>query len=345
MGIIEDSEKLKQELDQEDKELLKIVLFGQPGSGKSSLINAIVGKDVAKASQRTDTTTDIAEVCAYNGLVFVDLPGYGTAKFPENEFFSKFSIEEFDLFLCVFSGKFHKTDTEFFRILQEKGKVCLFVRSKADDIWQPNKTEEELKTDIIEDVHSQVGAPVQVYFTSVRREEGISELDDAILKAIGPAKIGRFVRTFKARTVEQLANKKEVCEKLITKYSGLAAANAINPIPGMGVCVDIKVIYDLFSKIRDAYGLSNESLQAAAPFLPLANNILKYALKEGIITLLKQYPAKEGLKEMAKYVPFVGQVIAATAGFYVVKFAGTSYLNDCHQVAKGILEKQLGYNQ
>ena len=48
---------------------------------------------------------------------------------------------------------------------------------------------------------------------------------------------------------------------------------------------------------------------------------------------------------MAKYVPFVGHVIAATAGFYVVKFAGTSYLNDCHQVAKGILEKQLEYNQ
>ena len=103
MGIIEDSEKLKQEIDQEEKDLLKIALFGQPGSGKSSLINAIVGKDVAKASQRTDATTDIAEVCAYHGLIFVDLPGYGTAKFPENEFLAKFNIQKFDLFLCVFS--------------------------------------------------------------------------------------------------------------------------------------------------------------------------------------------------------------------------------------------------
>jgi len=93
---------------------VSIALFGQPGAGKSSLINKIVGKKLADVGVETDKTVD-ASSYEVNGLRFVDLPGYGTKNFPKENYFDRFNINQFDLFLCVISGKLHQADTEFFK--------------------------------------------------------------------------------------------------------------------------------------------------------------------------------------------------------------------------------------
>ncbi|HIU63667.1 MAG TPA: 50S ribosome-binding GTPase [Candidatus Avacidaminococcus intestinavium] len=342
MSILSDYENLKKECEDIENEKVRIALFGQPGAGKSSLINAIIGQDIAKVGQQVDTTMQ-AETYEYNGLVFVDLPGYDTSNFPADKFFEQFKVEEFDLFLCVFSGKFHEEDTTFFRRLREQGKVCLFIRSKADDLWQPGKSIEELKKDIIQDVQKQLAEQVEVFFTSQRTMEGISELNERLfrsLEAVSAAKKERFARAFKARTEEHLNLKKEICKKMVTRYSGLAAANAINPIPGIDISLDIGIIYKLFSQVRDTYGLEKGQIEKLAPFLPVANNVLKYAVNEGIAALLKQYAGKQMMRGISKYVPIVGQGIAASMGFAMVKLAGNAYVEECHKLAMEIFSSK-----
>ena len=85
-----------------DNKKVKIAFFGQPGAGKSSLINELVGKKVAATGNGTDTT-QIAQIIEYNEVVFVDLPGYGTCEFPANQYFTQFNPLQYDLFICVFS--------------------------------------------------------------------------------------------------------------------------------------------------------------------------------------------------------------------------------------------------
>ena len=124
MSIHDDIQKIKEVLQEEQKGSLRIALFGQPGSGKSSLINKLIGKNVANTGASTDVTVE-ANFYEHDQLLFVDLPGYGTSKFPPNQWMSEFTPEKFDLFLCVFSGKFHEADTRFFKELHGKKSSML----------------------------------------------------------------------------------------------------------------------------------------------------------------------------------------------------------------------------
>lgn len=344
MSIYDEAQKLKEQLIKEQKSPLKIALFGQPGAGKSSIINKLVGQKVVKNGVTTDKTKE-AEIVLWNELLLVDLPGYGTTNFPENEFFEKFEIDQFELFLCVFSGKFHQADTNFFRELKGKGKICLFVRNKHDEIWEDGKETDELENEIAKDTCGQINSRERVYFTSCRNEKGIGELSEAIYKNIGTAQKAKWIKSAKAYSFEFLEMKKDACEKYVYLASGAAAANAINPIPGVDIGVDISVLVSLFATTRNSYGLTDEKLKSkeyAVPTLaPLVNKVIKYASKEGIIFLIKKYATRQIAKSATKYIPFVGQAIAATIGYALVRTAGISYLEDCHELAKRTLKEQL----
>src|SRR5438132_7958275 len=58
----------------------KVAFAGFGNAGKSSLLNAIYGAEVARVSMRTDETTD-TEVVERFGIDFTDTPGVGTSKF------------------------------------------------------------------------------------------------------------------------------------------------------------------------------------------------------------------------------------------------------------------------
>lgn len=341
LSIYDEIERIKQEIEKDDQEPLRIALFGQPGSGKSSIINKLVGEKVAETGASTDVTTT-ANIFNFNGLLLVDLPGYGTSKFPPNDWFDHFKPEDYDLFLCVFSGKFHEADTTFFRELKEEKRTVLFVRNMADQIWEEDRTEKELHQVIIEDVHKQIGSNVTVYFTSCRKNTGFEELQDAIQDALEPAKRDKYARYAKAYSEKHLEQKREECKKLVTKYSGLAAANGINPIPGLDISVDFTMMLKLFSEIRKIYGLNDEKIKnLGEALMPIAKKVIDYATKEGLALLLKRFATKTAVKSTVKYVPIVGQVIAASTSFAITYSAGSYYLEDCHKLAVEILKKEL----
>jgi small GTP-binding protein len=346
MNIREEATKLRKKVEDEKTNPIKIALFGQPGAGKSSIINKIVGKDIAESGVTTDKTTEAQIIEWSNDMILVDLPGYGTAEFPQNDFFDKFDITDYDLFLCVFSGKFHKADTDFFQEIREKGKVALLVRNQADMLWQGGKTDSELRDEIRKDAQKQVKSNEEIYFTSCRTSDGFDELEQAIKTNLEPSKKERWSRTTKAYTQEALEVKKDACKSLIRTRAGLAAVNAVNPIPGVDIAVDIGILMELFSEIRNNYGLTDEKIrnpEYIKKLGPIASRIISASSKEGIIQLLKNVAGRETIKQVSKYIPFVGQAIAASIGYGITLYAGNSFVDDCHELAKKILDQELGY--
>jgi hypothetical protein len=51
-----DAEAIRKKAEETEKTHVYIALFGQPGAGKSSLINAIVGQPLAKVGVENDVT-------------------------------------------------------------------------------------------------------------------------------------------------------------------------------------------------------------------------------------------------------------------------------------------------
>ncbi|MCS0581008.1 GTP-binding DUF697 domain-containing protein [Massilia pinisoli] len=346
MRIHDDARQIRDELEQQNAARVSVALFGQPGAGKSSLINQIVGKKVAEVGVETDKTVDQKEY-AHNGLILVDLPGYGTQRFPKDTYATKFALESFDLFLCVTSGKFHAADTELFRKLDAMGKVCIFVVNKHDELWEDGVTIEELEQRKREDIYRQVGKRVEVLFTSCRKNTGLGLLSETIAENLDTAKRERWLRGAKAHSLKFLQQKREAAEKYVTIAAGASAANGLNPIPGADIAVDLSVLMKLFVELRECFGLSDKILnslkESAIPTVSaVANNVIRYAAKEGILLLLKQFIGRQAIKSVAKFVPFIGQAVAASAGFTITYAVGSSYLNDCHELAESILRDELG---
>lgn len=345
MSIHDEKEGLRSKLEQEQKALVRVALFGQPGAGKSSLINKLVGRRVAEVGVETDKTVDARDYQT-DGVTFVDLPGYGTTRFPAATYWQQFDIDSFDCLLCVVSGKLQQTDVDFFNRLIEADKACVLVVNKHDELWEEGVSIEELERRKRDDLRRQIPKARDIVFTSCRSGANIDVLQEEIAKHLEGAKRGRWARTAKAYTVKSLNGKRAACERLVTIAAGVSAANGLNPIPGVDIAVDLGVLTTLFSEIRDNYGLTEKrlsALQALPAAKGLADQVLKYATREGLLLLLKQFAGRQTVKEVSKYIPFVGQAVAATLGFTITNMAGNSYLDDCHQLAKQIIENHLEY--
>ena len=239
-----------------------------------------------------------------------------------------------------------QADSEFFRKILKIDKNCIFVRNKCDDIWEDGFTTEELRERILVNVQELSKADVDVYFTSCKTKEGLGDLNDAIFRALEPAKREKWAREAKAYSLQFLDAKRNACEKHVAFASAVSAANALNPIPGLDIAVDLGVILRLFNEVKESFGLTDDVLMQVQNFAPglagMANNIIRFAAKEGVILLLRQFVGKEALKEFAKYIPLIGQVIAMGAGYAITTNAGKMYLDYCYNVARAILEKELG---
>ena len=251
---------------------IKICLFGQPGAGKSSLINELAGQRVARVSQATDTTRE-AQIVECPDVIYVDLPGYDTSLFPENAYFSTFNPLQYDLFLCVFAGKLHQADVDFFGKIARTGRVCLFVRNKCDGLYDPSCSREELEAKIRRDLHHQVGPRETLVFTSCRRnrpagERGIPELERAMGALLPEAQRDRFFRHAKAYTEEALQVKRRAAERSLKKFMMLAAANGLNPVIGMDAALDSQILKSLYRAVREAFGLSEKEVLPQGPAFP-----------------------------------------------------------------------------
>lgn len=349
MDIMGEAQKLRDRLEEDLRIKVSIALFGRTGVGKSTLLDNLLGEDVADVGAGGSVTKKPAshEWKQFNGVRLVDLPGYDAEGLPKSSFFEKMKIPEYDLFLCVFTDRPTATDIEFWNELQKMEKPCLFVRSKAESIKQKGKTHRQLEQEIVANVQKLVKSKVQVYFTSCDEEKtsGLGELASAIADALEGAKRARWLRTAKAHSQDFLKKKREACEEVVMIRAGLSAANALNPIPGVDISVDLGILLEMFAEIRSAFGLSEATLKAKSYLLTklalVTKNILYGASKEGVLILLKRFAGRQALKEASKWFPLIGTIIAATAGFALTSSAGSSYLEDCYVAAQIILDDEL----
>jgi len=341
MSIESEGKTLREKISKDDQVGVSVALFGQPGAGKSSLINSLLGRKVAEVGIGTDVTTEAGEY-EHGGLKFIDLPGYGTKGFPaDDKYFERFDITGKDLFLCAIAGKLTDGDVNFFKKLDELGKTCIFVVTKSDQIWEDGVAVEKLKEYKIEDICKHVGKRVEIKFVSTRTKEGLGELQDAISMKLSDAKRERWERKAAAYSLDFLDKKHEACKKRVYMAAGTSALNGLNPIPGANVAVDVGVLLTLFKQIKDDYGLDDDYLTSlnttsagVGAIAPIANQVMSWATKEGLLLLLKRFATQEAVKTAASAIPFVGSAIAASVGFGITLKAGNSYLDDCHKLAE-----------
>lgn len=354
--LIEEARKRQKEFDEAS---VKCGIIGLSGSGKSSLINAIAGQKIAPVGS-IETTME-AQSFFHSSIEYVDLPGCGTEKWPQNTYIKDLELEKYDCFIIVTSNRLYEADKFLYsELANARKKPCFIVRNKIDiaiqdELHDNGLSEEEtinkVKTDLTQGISLSENS--RIYLTSARHPTkwDFPQLLDDISKSQSGVKQQKFIAGMAAWSKEALTKKRKVAESIVSWSAVASAANGLNPVPGVDVAVDVSVLVTMVKKINAVFGLTEEQLQFIEKTIPgIANTaefngikqgilrfIAKYIAVEGILMVLKRMGSQVAIKNISKFLPFVGQLISAGIGYKMTTSFGETYLDEAEEQADKLL--------
>ena len=117
-----------------EQQTLEIVAFGTISSGKSSVLNALAGREMFATDVRGGTTTRRAEIPwdKLDKVVLVDTPGLGEIDGTEHVMIAASSAKDADLILLVVDGPLRESEHRLLKKLGEMEKRIVVCLNKAD---------------------------------------------------------------------------------------------------------------------------------------------------------------------------------------------------------------------
>lgn len=129
-------EELNSNLDAWKNTKVKVAVVGNSGTGKSTFINAALGLDDEYAADVgiVETTMGIKEYTGkIKNVVFFDLPGVGSPKFPRETYAETVDLERFDFIILIACYRFTENDIWLSKTMKEKGIKFCFVRTHLEE--------------------------------------------------------------------------------------------------------------------------------------------------------------------------------------------------------------------
>jgi len=351
------NELIKQKHEYE-KTVAKCGIIGRSRTGKSSLINAITGQKLARTGPAVETTLEPTEY-PHGGLSLWDLPGCGMQRFPTSDYVRKFGLDAYDFFIFVTADGFYADDGQVLSDLLARRKPCFIVRNKFDQVLENAKHDDVpcdevwLRDQVTEDIRKQLhpASVGRVYLVSARKPASydLPELLFDIQNSFTGLKRLRIENDLAAWSEAALEKKRANAMTIVSWYAGLAAANGLNPVPGLDVSVDVALLRQLAIEVSVIYGLSEEQKNfweglvkgphGQAVMQRVVALTAKYGAEQAVVQVLKAIGKREVPKTVAKYIPFIGQVLAAGAGYALTYNFGSSLVDEYHEMATALLHE------
>ena len=132
--------------------------------------------------------------------------------------------------------------------------------------------------------------------------------------------------------------------KLLHKRALLAGAVSAVPLPGLDWAVDAAMLSKLIPEINKEFGLTPQQLDSLTPkkreqvqkAVTMVGSVLigKLISRDLVIAAATKIGMRLTTKQLAKYVPFAGQIVAATVGYAAIRYLGEEHMKDCIRVAQ-----------
>ena len=314
----------------EDKDLVKIVVSGKAGVGKSTLINGVFGKDFAETGIGAPVTQNLEAytkpdlpICIYDvrGLelnqktqkkILSDLRGLIKAGLKTETTDDNIHL----MWYCVSSSgaRLEPAEIAFINELAEMiDVIVVLTKSYSDD-----QTRELM--DYIEglqasgELRSRAVAPVlaqdlQVNPTQIKESFGLTELSDLSFELLPDAQQRAFASVQKI----SLGQRKKASYSAISLAGATAAAIGAIPFPVADALLLVPLQAGMFVKISNIYGVDfaeNDFPKLVALLAPL----------------LAPAAGKAAVTSLVKLIPGVGSVISGAVASTLTVGLGTSYM-------------------
>jgi small GTP-binding protein len=349
-SVTEKLESMKREFEQAT---IRLGLIGESGSGKSSLINAMVGQDIVSVGALIETTRQAQEVHV-DGLTLVDLPGCGTPNWPRETYIDRLKLlVAYDGFILVTANRLKECDAMLFAKLSKEAKKPFFVVRSHFDLAVASKGEREARNVIAPHIRQQLGAdasfPIYMVASPQPERYDLEQLILDIRRSLPEWKQVRFMMAAHAYGEETLRQKRKAAEKIVGIHAGLAAANSLNPLPGLDVGVDLGLLTTMSRYVISTYGFSPAQVEALKTqanmraavvkgIHEVADRLAPYLTERFLVMTLRTMGMEMLVANSSKWVPFVGTLVSAGLGYKLTYSFGDKLINECEAAAEHLIK-------
>ncbi|KXJ25281.1 interferon-inducible GTPase 5 [Exaiptasia diaphana] len=339
---------------------VNIGVTGDSGTGKSSFINAIreLDDDDEQAAKVGVTETTMEPKCydhpSNPKIKFYDLPGIGTPNFPDlDSYCRETNLEQYHTFLIFTSTRFTKNDLILAQKIRSLKKKFFFVRTKIDDNVRAERRKksfneramlEKIRSDCAENLSDLLEKRQDVFLISNHDPSkwDFDRLTNAILDVLPTRQKEAMSLTLGVLTTlskDLLKRKVKVLQGRMWMIAGASAAGAIVPIPGLSIALDLGLILNEVKFYKSQLGIPDEGSERFQTLHADTQDQIKRICIDGVAirSLMSTFATESAVEEVARFIPFIGSVIAGS-----LSFAGTYYvLGQCLEKIEALAIKVL----
>jgi uncharacterized protein len=325
---------------------IQVVIFGTGSAGKTSLVNAIIGRMVGKVDAPMGTTMVGETYCLrLKGLerkiVITDTPGILEAGVAgtEREQLARELATEANLLLFVVDNDIRKSEFQPLRSLAEIGKRSLLILNKTD-LYTENDVEvilarlrERVRGFISpSDVVSIVANPQEVELENgdiFQPEPDILPLlrrMAVILRAEGEDLVADNILLQSMRLGEEArklidAQRRRQADKIVERFQWIGAGVvSVTPLPVVDLLATAAVNAQMVVEIGRIYGCELNMERGRELALSLGKTIASLGVVKGAIQLLSQ------ALQLNVGTFLVGRAIQGVTAAYLTRIAGKSFI-------------------
>jgi uncharacterized protein (DUF697 family) len=132
--------------------------------------------------------------------------------------------------------------------------------------------------------------------------------------------------------------------KMLHKRALLSGVASAVPVPGLDWAVDAAMLSKLIPEINKEFGLTPQQLSTLDPkkralvqkAVTKVGSVLigKLISSELVMAAATKIGMRLTTKQITKYVPFAGQIVAASLGYAAIRYLGEEHMKDCIRVAQ-----------
>ena len=311
---------------------IRISAYGKSGTGKSSILNSLLKKDIFKTSIINGSTREIqTEELALkdqmlNSIEFLDSPGFDFCeiKFPEKIYSC---INHSDLILFIVSGDINRNELSEINALIKDGKKIIVILNKID-LFEKNELKE-----VIENIKFKLPKDSNIPII-VNHKNNVNHYITKIINRHGEMlltlnSLHLADKLFNKIKEQRLRRRQKLAQSTIGKFSTIkASAVALNPFIFFDVAGSFALDTALIGELIKVYDLNLKGESTRKIFKNISmNNLFLGVTQVGIHTsfnlikkvILLTAPFTNGLS-LLPYGPIA--VIQAAIAIHSTKIIG-----------------------
>jgi hypothetical protein len=330
---------------------IRVVVFGTGSAGKTSLINAIIGRVVGQVgAPMGTTTTGETYTLELKGLdrqiLLIDTPGILEAGIQgtQREAIARDLATNADLLLFVVDNDLRQSEYIPLVGLAEIGKRSLVIFNKTD-LYTPEDRDQilsQLKHRLARVIHPQDIIPIAAHPQPVQLESGeilIAEPDimplirrlAAVLRAEGEDLVADNILLQSHRLGAEArrlldAQRRRQAQKVVARFQWIGAGVVtITPLPAVDLLATAAINTQMIIEIGKIYGCDLNQATAQELAISLGKTLTSLGIVKGAIQLLTT-ALQVGV---ATYV--LGKAIQGVTAAYLTRIAGYSFIEYFHR--------------